>query len=237
MKWIAGIAAKWLVGILVVIGGAYALYASMAPSATARYKLTVSAEVDGKACEGSGVLQVTFQNTTRIFGSLGGTGNIVKGEAIAIDCGDQKLFVLVSGQDVGLPEGTGYPARLIFDAFRGPSNPKTDALQRLAELRATKPRAEISTSLLPMVVRFRDLKNPESVERVDVTNSNRTSEPKIRIVKAIVEITDDAITKGIGEQLIWLDNLERNGGTLDGSRISRSNELANRVGGLAFRRK
>ncbi|MGY8711994.1 hypothetical protein RAD16_40215 [Bradyrhizobium sp. 18BD] len=77
--------ARWLVllGIFVSIltgcGGSL--------SEAIRYHRTINVEVDGTRADGSGVIQVKQSDTRSLFGSMGGFGNEVRGEAVAVDLG------------------------------------------------------------------------------------------------------------------------------------------------------
>ena len=57
--------------------GVYGAYLAAFPSATVRYRLTLEADVDGKVVTGSGVIEVTRQDTT-IIPALGGTERRVR---------------------------------------------------------------------------------------------------------------------------------------------------------------
>jgi hypothetical protein len=103
-------------------------------------------------------------------------------------------------------------------------------------LKRQRPNAELPIDLFPMLVRFRDISDPLSVEKVDPANLSATLGPGVTLRRATIEITDDPVTTGIEERLPWLKELEKRGGALDGSNTSTNNSLQNNLGGLSYRR-
>src|SRR2546427_12145951 len=95
-----------VVGVLVTTAATlYCGYLWAFPSETIRYRLALEAEVDGKPAVGSGVIEVTRQDTTRIFRTMGGIGAIVKGEAVFLDLGERgSVFALLHGHKADVAE-------------------------------------------------------------------------------------------------------------------------------------
>jgi hypothetical protein len=79
---------KLLVILVMVAAALYCGYVWAFPSETLRYRLTLEAEVDGRPIVGSGVIQVTRQDTT-ILGDMGRVGATTKGEAVTLDMGEK----------------------------------------------------------------------------------------------------------------------------------------------------
>jgi len=57
---------------------------------------------------------------------------------------------------------------------------------------------------LPVLVRFRDPSDPASVEIVNPTNLAAAFGPGVVLKHAVIEITDDPVTKAIETRLPWL---------------------------------
>jgi len=74
----------------------------------------------------------------------------------------------------------------------------------LDELNRLKPKGELPLKDLPVLVRFRDPKDPTSVELVDPLNIAASFGSSVTLTRASVEITDDPVTKGIEARLPWL---------------------------------
>jgi hypothetical protein len=203
------------------------------PSETIRYRLTLEAEIDGNPAVGSGVIQVKQFDTTGVFGSMGGAGAEINGEAVVLDLGRSgPVFALLRGAIIGLWEP---PSSLAFRAFRDTFGQETDPLAQIRMLQRERPRREVPPEYLPMLVRFRDINDPKSIEQVDPANFSATTAAGIELRRATIEITDDPITTGIAARLPWLADLKK-GGTLDGSRSSANNSLASNIGYLSFKR-
>jgi hypothetical protein len=93
---------RYVIVLLLLVAGVallgYGLFAYLVPSATVRYRLTLEADVAGHPAVGSGVIEVTREDNRRLFGSLGGFGAEVKGQAVILDLdGRGSLFALLHG--------------------------------------------------------------------------------------------------------------------------------------------
>jgi hypothetical protein len=65
-----------------------------------------------------------------------------------------------------------------------------------------------------MFVRFRDINDPNTVERVDPNNLAASFGPGVRLTRATIEITDAPVTTGIEKELEWLRAVANTRGTL-----------------------
>jgi hypothetical protein len=195
-----------LLALLLVAGG-YGLFAYLVPSVTLRYRLTLEADVAGHHAVGSGVIEVTREDNRRLFGSLGGFGAEVRGQAVILDLDDRGLlFALLRGSRE-LPENKNHPMNVLFYAFPTLIKPQ-DYLAALRELKALHPTADLPFDLLPMLVRFRDLSDPASVEQVQPNDLAAAFGPGVELKKATIAITDDPVTTGIEHKLPWLAGLQ-----------------------------
>jgi len=62
----------------------------------------------------------------------------------------------------------------------------------------------------PLLVRFRDIADPASVEEIDPANLAANFGPGISLKLITITVTDDAVTSGIRNLLPWLSSAERN---------------------------
>ena len=141
--------------------------------------------------------------------SLGG-----QGEATVVDLGERGLLFatlalerrLVSGS--GDMSGAGCELAFPREKFSGRINryaPSTDEyVAYLDELNRQKPKADLQTNDLPMLVRFRDPNNPATVERVDPADLAASFGAGVRLVGMSIEITDAPVTYEIENILPWL---------------------------------
>jgi len=222
--------------LVVVFGGGYAFYRAAFPHETVRYRLTFEADVDGKPATGSGVIQVTQYDTTAVFRNMGGAGTEVIGEAVVVDLDrDGPIFFLLHGPKLGLPSELS-PGALLFAGFASEFGHETDPLARMRILERQRPARDLAFNLVPMVVRFRDLRDPTSVEQLNPSDFARVFGPTVVLRRATIQITSDPVTTGIESRLPWLSRL-KDGGALDGSRIRINNELKSNLGYLSFKRE
>jgi hypothetical protein len=156
----------------------------------------------------------------------------IKGEATVVDLGDgHLLFALLSHP--GAYEYTGLVALNLFKSAADPIwSPEAFAKVQAAKGRGPQP---LPSSLYPMFVRFRDINDPKTVERVDPNNLAASFGSGVRLVRATIEITDEPVTSEIGKNLEWLAR-SRATGMLDGERYHVSNELANSLTANDFQR-
>lgn len=79
----------------------------------------------------------------------------------------------------------------------------------------------------PMMVRFKNLHDPKSVERVNPDNLTTSFGPGYAVRRVTVEPTDEPVSTGIRTRLEWLSSYQ--GRMLDGARINNSTALSNNL--------
>lgn len=224
--------------VAIVIAAAIAAIAISAlvvpPGVTYRYRLTLEAEVDGHQKTGSGVIEVSYQHHT----SIGAMGRDVsagfRGEAVALDLGNRgTLFALLTA---GSDSRSG-PESIVLKTFGLPGGafPGWDA-ESLKLLRSLSGKRELPLDSLPLLVRFRDMNDPLTVEAVNPFSIDERFGPGARLMRATLEIVPSGIrpfnrfgisgeplTTGIQDKLGWLRRL--NGGYIDGGFTSRNAPL------------
>lgn len=237
---------RWLGIISMVIMVLFGLYAFAFPSVTVRYRLTVEVAVDGKVHSGSSVIEATFAKEISWFSNYRERGSATaRGEAVAVDIGEKgTLFALLRGVD---NQRTGAPEILLtaFPVRQGASD--RSMIDRIARVRTLSGRAQLVD--VPMLVRFRDIKDPTTVEQVDPLDLARSFGPGVSLHRATIEIADvgswpanalglsgDPVTRGIEKRLEWLSAFY--GKQLDGNRYTRidaSNRFANSLSTTHFK--
>ena len=179
-------------------------------SAEVRYRMIVEVDDNGTVRTGSSVWSFALSKPTLALASP--YGPKFAGEAVAVDLsGERTLFALVKDQEM-LPERH-------FDRLK--VNSGSD---RVANIRAIASHrgatAELSCKSVPkdarsyeavdpqydcpMLVTFGDIKDPTSVKRVDPQDLSASFGAGVKLKAFTVEITDDAVTTGIGGRLGWL---------------------------------
>lgn len=190
--------------VVLVLLGIYGCWQIIRPSVTVRYRLTLTIDDNGKQTSGSGVIEVFREDTTKIFGSsFGGYGYSFRGEAVAVDLGKKGvLFALLKG---GYSSDSEPPYIIIHafkDYFKGSStSAKVSVIDDMRKLKWDRPKADLNFDLLPMLVRFRDINDPKTVERVFPDELDKSFGPGVKLVSATIEITRDSVTRKIKKVL------------------------------------
>lgn len=192
-----------------------------------RYRVTVEVETPEGLRTGSSVIEVSVSIASkRVFGPFAEAGASARGEAVAVDLGRRGvMFALLrnaAGEDwasgafgiaakkVTLEESRRLPRDADID-------PEFDLeMQRILALRGphTIPRwfpADLGhpevRSAYPMLVKFRDIANPKTVEEVDPDNLAAAFGKGVKLRRIVTERTDDPVTKEIRKRLTWLDSV------------------------------
>lgn len=210
-----GIAAIIIIGI----GATVLAYVVAYPSVTLRYRLTLEAEVDGQPKSGSSVIEVTYSKQPEI----GSGRNLVlgyRGQAVVVELGERgTLFALLKEGD----DTRSLPPTIVFRAFgfSGGIWPQGSVDDLFKTIRQLSGERELPLDNLPMLVRFRDINDPMTVERVNPNNLPERFGVGAKLVRATLEIvpagvwpinslgiTGEPVTTGIDKKLPWLDHLD-----------------------------
>ena len=190
-----------------------------------RYKLTAEVETPQGVKSGYSVIEVQWGMTGSMFGTQGGSSFNVTGEAVAVDVapGETLFALLRSNTD---PDWAAYATENISfakaddidrDVFAPEDATVADEVKsgvkdRAAQMAETERyldqlRSDNSVhpvKKLPYFVRFGDLRDPKSVERVDPDHLDKSFGEGFRLKALTIQITDDPVTVGIEKRLGWL---------------------------------
>ena len=123
-------------------------------------------------------------------------GSIIKGEALAIETPSGPVFVLLQpAQGGGDLKGAVVRALAPDIPWNGQPN-FWKAVNRLSGSGNGDAKGDLPRREWPLMVRFRDLNDPKSVEKVDPD--------AIGVKRITLETTSDAVTTGIEKRLGWL---------------------------------
>jgi hypothetical protein len=189
-----------------LLGAALMLSQCGEPSATVRYRVIATVEIDGQRVEGSTVMEVNYR---RVEHSLIGAGGATQlyGEALILDLkGRGTVFIL----PVWYHEKTELMQIYEFGILRtfGVQN-SIGGLgdEDFARLRQAKGRKPLNPRL-PLFVAFRDEKIPNTIYEVDPQRMESFF-PGVRFISLDIEITDAPVTKVLKQRLPWLDRANR----------------------------
>ena len=163
-----------------------------------RFRMTVEVETPQGLKTGSSVMEVTAYEKLKLTSEEHGGGGGLRGEAVVVETADGPVFVLLKN------DGSGQPLRAQVTAALAPGaplNPIASYVATVGDLGGmfASAKAELPRKAWPQMVRFRDLSDPKSVEKVA---------PEAAGVKRIVvETTMDAVTTGIEKRIPWVNHL------------------------------
>ena len=173
---------------------------------TYRYKLTVEVETPDGLRTGYAVREVSWSPGVQITAEADTASMIHRGEAAMVDLPNgQVLFALMS------PDGQETPM-LAFGSARQTawSDDSVKVLQPPAKIEAA-----YGQSGYPRLVRFRDIAEPETVEKVDPANLAASFGPGYRLKRITAQIVSEDVTEKVAEKLPWLGKYS-NGRLLSG---------------------
>jgi hypothetical protein len=234
---------KWIGIVAVIIVAAIVMYRTAYPSVTVRYRLTLEAQVDGQPRTGSGVIEVSYSKQPELA-QQHELGLEYRGEAVVLDLGSRGvLFALLKG-DTDSRSG---PEWIVLRAFGFPGGslprPVEEGVKQVQRLSGKR---ELPLTSLPLLVRFRNLNDPKTVERVDPLDIGKSFGAGANLVRATLEIvpagirpfnlygvTGEPLSAGIEKRLAWLKGLK--GGYLDGAFAGGGPALSNILFGGNFK--
>ncbi len=200
-------ARRWVLGLLAGATSALAVAGCGLFTSTAsfRYRMRIQGSYTGTA-----VYEILAEKVIgpRLPDEKPG-GSIIKGEALVMETSTGPVFLLLeapgSGRDV-----KGAIVRALTPDIPWDGQPSFwKAVNRLSGSGDGEVKAELPRDDWPMMVRFRDINDPKSVERV---------KPEAIGVKRItLETTSDDVTVGIEKRLRWLGD---RGNIVSGSTIN-----------------
>ncbi|MFT4025920.1 MAG: hypothetical protein QM676_03845 [Novosphingobium sp.] len=180
---------------------------------TYRYKMTVEVETPDGPRTGSSVIEVRTHESPAFPGpEAGGERSRVRGEAVAVDLPAGTLFALLQAEN-----GRGaeiYAWALLPEPPTKGATPE-DRRANLNALRSVAGRAELQRANYPMLVTFRDLSDPTTVETVNPADLNTSFGPGYVLHRITVQMTDEPVTTAIERWLpnrfwtLWAENRKR----------------------------
>jgi hypothetical protein len=194
---------------VIALGGA-AAGCSYSPRSV-RYRLTLYVETPEGERTGTGVVEETQRYNDGMWEGVSGVlvTTRLRGQATIVDFGARGLlFCLLIGdrtrKESPWSEPMNFAAWTYGPLYRSriPEDAPDPAFFDL--LAREKPTAEIKLSALPMLVRFRDSRDPLTVERVEPFDLAAAFGLGVKLTRATIAITDDPVTTGIEKVLPWL---------------------------------
>lgn len=175
-------------------------------------KLKVEVETPEGVRSGYSVIEVKWSKSNQSFH--------VRGEAVAVDLpGGQTLFALLRSS--ASVDWAAYLHENVILEDDVATN--ADIYRRIAADRAVWPvarRQKIRVDVIdnyPIFVRFRDLRDPKSVEQVDPDDLAATFGKGFALKSLTVQMIDAPVTAGIEKRLGWIVAMEKHDFNTDGA--------------------
>lgn len=194
---------------------------------TYRYKLTVEVETPEGLRVGSAVREVSWSKGMQLTSEASTSSMTHKGEAVIVDLPHgQMLFALMS------PDGQETPM-LAFGSARQTS--RSDRSERVLHPPAT-PEADYGRSGYPRLVRFRNIDDPKTVEKVDPANLSASFGEGYRLRRVTARIVNEPITTLVRSKLSWIDRYKADRIRLSGKSgaVFISDDLSDKIGTGSF---
>ncbi len=196
---------------------------SSEPATKFHQKMTVEVETAEGVRSGYAVVEIGNQPKPDALKAIPGNGFSVRGEAVAVDVAPGKtLFALLKSPDAKWGDTILYQAELIANAVR--------------EGAVDGPTITLLPQLYPLLVTFRDIRDPMSVERVDAQALEKSFGPGVKLKRISVEISDMSVTTTIEKRLGWLRR-NADGGLDPTMGVTANPTLAQQLSFLDFRSK
>ncbi len=200
---------KFGIAVAVLLGLGYGAWTILYPSTRVHARITIDVETPEGLKTGSSVHEVVFSLEPCPLCNTSGPKfrRHVRGEAVAVDLGERgTLFALLNGGGGNYPEADPVTPFILEKLFGLKEDKDWRGAEAVRVLGRASGQADIPQNLLPFMVRFRDLNDPKTVERVDPDNLAASFGPGVKLNKAMIEITRDSVTTRIGKRLTWLDS-------------------------------
>ncbi len=179
---------KAVVTIAVLVIGWYILF----PFGSFNYKLTLLVDTPEGQKIGSAVRKIIVAKMPKLLPEEHGGSVDIKGEAVVVDLGQRGvLFALLKENS----RGEGDAKYMLLKEF--PTDNVLMSLKGIWYYQTLKIKKELSFDKLPMLVRFRDINDPKTVELVDPNDLEKTFGKGVRLVSATLEMTDERVTERV----------------------------------------
>lgn len=205
---------------------------------TYRYRMTVEVDTPQGLRSGSSVIEVHTVRGSGIPDTARSTRT--RGEGAAVDLpGGLTLFALLRGEGTyGADHYAPNAYEPVLTQKLGPLGKDASWDAWLHELSRQRKPAVLPRRLLrpannepwltyPLLVQFRDIRDPRSVKAVDPDDLGASFGPGTKLKRIVIEITDAPISATMKDRLPWLPHYYNK--MLDGERYNSSERLNNKL--------
>jgi hypothetical protein len=188
-----------------------ALSACAREQVTLHYRLKVVVEIDGQQYEGTSVVETQIDdrhNSPRLVLEAPEIVSRSWGEAVVVDLEQSGfLFGLLIPHD-GVSGFNGLHPDIALSRCLPPAD-RNDRENLLRNIQALQGECELLGFDRPALVRFRDISDPSSVERVEPERFSEAYAPNAAFVRATISATNDPVTRPMVDRILpWLTKPE-----------------------------
>jgi len=193
-----------------------AAWSTRFPDGRWRYRLTLEVDTPEGVKTGASVVEVHSWSEEFLPVPGSPTAIRVKGEAAAVDLGARGVLFAVLRSETNVDNAYW----IVWNSFPVPGT-KPGTTQRGSDgiryYHSLQGKAEVPALAMPMLVRFRDINDPTSVERVEPDDLAKSFGPGVSLRHMTIEmvsagwwpfnwcgITGEPVTTGIEKRLAWL---------------------------------
>jgi hypothetical protein len=214
---------KFLVVCAAIAGGLYLAYLVFFPTNYLRYRLTLDVDVNGVMRTGSGVVEIAYQGMPDWLSEIGQGahfGGVMRGCAITVDLGEHGLLFVVDSRPflenptthlLALPKLASLNMLPFIAYDLSQSYDPSSGLAAVRELQTKEGSVEVPPDKLPMLLRFRNLDDGDTIEELDPRDLTAAYGPGVRLARAQFEFTTDPVTPMPAIWPKWLASEEQRG--------------------------
>jgi len=203
---------------LAIIAGLAVAYFIAYPFTLLSYRLTFEVETPEGLKTGSGVIRHAFHQEPWLMQPSCNAEGVSRGEAVTVDLGPRGTFyaLLIGRTNANEPDQGLSPAGMLYTLAPQIREMERCDNARIFTLMFLDAKADVPSRLIPFLVRFRDEKDPSTVEAVDPENLAASFGEGVTLKRVVIETTSDPVTTGIERRLPWLLTLAT--GSINGLR-------------------
>jgi hypothetical protein len=208
---------KFLIIVLILVFAAVGWYKWSFPTASYRYRLTISVESDGQVHSGSSVIDVGYLFYPKALWQLFAPfEDRVRGQAVLIDLGAHGTLVaaLHSGTGSGhVGVNADALAGRAFLSFPASASGFPVTLENVQAISQTRGLVNLAPNNLPPFIWFPDASDVNNAQLVSPGDFASVIGDATHLTEAQLEISDDPIVLDLNKRLPWYNNLKATGGT------------------------
>jgi hypothetical protein len=214
-----------------ILGGVAFMALAGCEKNRSRFNVKVTVEVDTPAGVRTGfsVYEISAANLTATLPDAAERTWSTRGEAVAVDLPNgQTLFALMQTGAIH-----GDIASMVLATLDAEfDNSMVESTQKLSNIGGEGYLLPVAPQNYPLMVRFADINDPKTVEKVEASDLSASFGTGYRIKAVTAQVVQDAVTTGIEKRFSWWQKYRIERRRLNGSNsiLVSTNELIDNIG-------